>query len=299
MKKLIGQQKLREGMKILMGANDIMPHVLLVGEGGLGKTSFVKSIVHEQNGTLLSANGSTIKTESHILPYILKLEEGNHFFIDEIHGLNKRAQETLYTAMEDGKVDIAGGPGGDSYTYDCPNFTLIGATTDVGLLTNSFQTRFKATFYLEDYSLSEMAEIIKVHNHSKIDVDCEDLAKFCRGIPRRGVSYLGNVIAYCKHNNFNDANIDVISKALKVFGVYHNGLNRQDLTYLKFLSKLELPNTYASLDTICGATGLDKKAIEQKIEPFLLKNRLIIKSGRGRTINHKNYKLIMEKIGDI
>ena len=290
MKNFIGQNAVKEGIQILLDAENIVPHILLMGQGGTGKTALAKMVANAKANTFHCANGATIKSIEDIKPYIYMIEEGDVVFIDEIHRMPIKCQEVLYTVMEDFEIAVASSHG---EMHDIPKFTLIGATTDAGKLTGSFKDRFKAHFMLELYSNDDIHKIIDLHNYKKFDVDTEYLSCFSRGVPRRAIAHLEWVLTYCKAKCLIKADKKVIDKALALQGTYENGITKQDLNYMGFLFRIKQA---ASIQSIIGATCLDKQIIENSIEPYLIQNAFITKTARGRCLNFKKYKDLIEKI---
>lgn len=292
----IGQKKVVENLNTFIRAaknrGESLDHILLYGPPGLGKTTLA-NIVAQEVGTKIHITSGPLLTKPGDLAAILaSLQEKEILFIDEIHRLNNSVEEILYPALEDFAIDIliGEGPTARSIRINLPNFTLIGATTRLGLLTNPLRDRFGIPLKLEFYSyqeiallLTQAANILKISFHKS---GIELLAKCSRSTPRVALRLLKRVRDFLELEM--DAILDecFVLKTLHQLGVDAQGLDRQDSLYLDFLFK----NYYdkpVGVDTIATALSEKKDNIEETIEPYLVKIGFIHRTPRGRVLTEQ------------
>jgi len=279
----VGQKQTVECLKILINSSQHLPHLLFEGPPGLGKTSLAYALSKDSGVELQIANGGAVRTIKCLLPYLMKITENSILFIDEIHRMGNLASEFLYPVMEDFRVDV--GKENDTVTIDLPPFSLIGATTEAGLLITPLRDRFDQKFQLKIYSLSELVELI-TNNSSTIGVTidppaCLSLAKRCRGVPRLANHLLCWTKRYANSKGVNHIDSTMIDSAMDLIGIDQIGLDDNDRKYLQVLRKFNQP---VGIKTLTSMTNLSTETIEQVIEPFLLQHHIIRKTPKGRIL---------------
>jgi Holliday junction DNA helicase RuvB len=289
----IGQNTLCNNLNIFMQATkkrkEALDHVLLYGPPGLGKTTLAKIISNELNVNFRSTSGPIIQRPGDLAALLTSLEKNDILFIDEIHRLNNTVEEILYPAMEDLHLDImiGEGPSARSVKIDLQPFTLIGATTRAGLLSNPLRDRFGIPARLEFYENKDMKEIVlRSSNLLNIKIDDEaalEIAQRSRGTPRvasRLVRRLRDIITSLNKENI-EVKKDVADAALLQLGVDKNGLDKMDQNYLNHLIN-DHNGGPVGLETLAAQMGEQKDSIEDVIEPYLIQKGFLQKTPRGR-----------------
>ena len=289
----IGQNTLCNNLNIFMQATkkrkEALDHVLLYGPPGLGKTTLAKIISNELNVNFRSTSGPIIQRPGDLAALLTSLEKNDILFIDEIHRLNNTVEEILYPAMEDLHLDImiGDGPSARSVKIDLQPFTLIGATTRAGLLSNPLRDRFGIPARLEFYENEDMKEIVlRSSNLLNIKIDDEaalEIAQRSRGTPRvasRLVRRLRDIITSLNKENI-EVKKDVADEALLQLGVDKNGLDKMDQNYLNHLIN-DHNGGPVGLETLAAQMGEQKDSIEDVIEPYLIQKGFLQKTPRGR-----------------
>ncbi len=289
----IGQNTLCNNLNIFMQATkkrkEALDHVLLYGPPGLGKTTLAKIISNELNVNFRSTSGPIIQRPGDLAALLTSLEKNDILFIDEIHRLNNTVEEILYPAMEDLHLDImiGEGPSARSVKIDLQPFTLIGATTRAGLLSNPLRDRFGIPARLEFYENEDMREIVlRSSNLLNIKIDDEaalEIAQRSRGTPRvasRLVRRLRDIITSLNKENI-EVKKDVADEALLQLGVDKNGLDKMDQNYLNHLIN-DHNGGPVGLETLAAQMGEQKDSIEDVIEPYLIQKGFLQKTPRGR-----------------
>lgn len=289
----IGQQKLKENASIFVKSalqrKEPLDHVLLYGPPGLGKTTLAQIIANELGSNFKSTAGPILAKAGDLAAIITSLNENDVLFIDEIHRLNISVEEILYSAMEDFKLDImiGEGPAARSIKIDLPKFTLIGATTRIGLISNPLRDRFNIPFRLEFYNNDELQEIISraaLIIKSNITFEgAKTLAGRCRGTPRIALRLLKRVRDFALFYSSNIIDEKIVNIALDELDVDKLGLDSGDRKYLSFIA-----DNYAGgpvgIETIAAGLAEQKDNIEETIEPFLIQLGLIQRTPRGRML---------------
>jgi len=303
LKQFIGQTLLCNNLNIFMKAaqkrGEALDHVLLYGPPGLGKTTLAKIISNELNVSFRSTSGPIIQRPGDLAALLTSLEKNDVLFIDEIHRLNTTVEEILYPAMEDLHLDImiGEGPSARSVKIDLQPFTLIGATTRAGLLSNPLRDRFGIPARLEFYETPEMKEIVlrsaKLLNIKMDNSAALEIAQRSRGTPRvasRLVRRLRDIITSINKEHL-EVNQSMADQALSQLGVDSNGLDQMDQNYLNHLIN-DHNGGPVGLETLAAQMGEQKDSIEDVIEPYLIQKGFLQKTPRGRIAT----KIALEKL---
>lgn len=294
----VGQSKVKKNMKIFIEAaksrGDALDHVLLYGPPGLGKTTLANIIANELGVNIHTTSGPAIEKQGDIAALLSNLEEHDVLFIDEIHRLNRTAEEILYPAMEDYEFDIimGTGPGARSMRLPLPKFTLIGATTRAGMLTAPLRDRFGMLTRLEPYTYSELKHIInrsaRILSIDIRDDGAEEIAKRSRGTPRIANRLLRRVRDFAQIKNNGVLNGDIASQALDSMEVDKMGLDGTDRNILEAIIN-KFGGGPVGIDTLSACTGEETDTIEEMYEPFLMQLGFIKKTPRGRIATMNAY----------
>ena len=299
LKEFIGQEKLHKQLNILITAaqkrKEPLGHCLFSGPPGLGKTTLANIISKSTNSNLLSTSGPVLEKPRDLAGILTNLKNGDILFIDEIHRLPKNIEEYLYPAMEDFRLDllIDTGPNARSVKIKLNHFTLIGATTKSGLLSNPMLSRFNFSARLDYYEPETLKSIIK--RSSKIlqvnlkDCGASEIAKRSRGTPRIANNLLRWVRDYAQTNSINEIDSKLAKEALEMLSIDNLGLNDMDKKILSVIM-----NHYnggpVGLKTIAVSVGENETTIEDVHEPFLITLGFLKRTPRGREVTKLTYK---------
>ncbi|MCW4680120.1 Holliday junction branch migration DNA helicase RuvB [Bacillus pumilus] len=295
----IGQQKVKDNLSVFIEAarmrQETLDHVLLYGPPGLGKTTLASIIANEMNVQLRTTSGPAIERPGDLAAILTSLEPGDVLFIDEIHRLQRSIEEVLYPAMEDFCLDIVIGKGDTarSVRLDLPPFTLVGATTRVGLLTAPLRDRFGVHARLEYYEQKDLAHIVaRTAELFEIGIDlrsAEEIAKRSRGTPRVANRLLRRVRDFAQVLGNHAITEDIAEDALERLQVDKLGLDHIDHKLL--LSMIEkFRGGPVGLDTISATIGEESHTIEDVYEPYLLQIGFLQRTPRGRVVTREAYE---------
>lgn len=286
----IGQSRVREQLKLLLEAAQLQhrtpDHILLSGPPGLGKTTLAMIVAEELRKPLHLTSGPAIRHAGDLAAILSALTPGEVLFIDEIHRMSRAAEEMLYLAMEDFRIDIVvgKGAGATSIPLDISPFTLVGATTRAGLLPNPLRDRFGFTAHLEFYENSELESVVeRAAGLLKVDIPDDAIqliASRSRGTPRIANRLLRRVRDFGLVNQ-QPASILSVNAALELYDVDEFGLDRLDRSVLRALVE-RFGGGPVGISTLAMAVGEETETIESVVEPFLLRAGLISRTPRGR-----------------
>lgn len=295
----IGQSALKGTLKITIEAakkrEKTLDHLLFYGPPGLGKTTLAGVIANEMGVPIKITSAPALERPRDIIGILMSLEEGQILFIDEIHRLNKVAEEILYPAMEDFYLDMTTGKSQTVKTLrvPLPKFTLIGATTKAGELSGPLRDRFGIIHRLEFYTNDELSKVIE-RTAAILDIEIDEkgayaIAKRSRGTPRIANRLIKRVSDYAIVKHDGKINEDIANKSLDILKIDEFGLDTTDRNLLKLIIE-KYDGGPVGIETIAAAIGEDSRTIEDVCEPFLLQCGLLQRTPRGRKVSPETYR---------
>lgn len=295
----IGQEKVKRNLKILIDAarkrQEPIEHVLLYGPAGLGKTTLAHIIAKENGVNIRVTSGPAIERVGDLGSILTNLNNGDILFIDEIHRLNKMIEEILYPAMEDYKLDIIIGKGPSARTLqlDLPKFTLIGATTRLGSISNPLRNRFGVINRLDFYDEEEIKRIVdrssRILNIKVDSKGSEKIAQCSRRTPRIANRILKRVRDFAQINDQDIIDEKLTCEALKMLDIDEMGLEPTDRHILETIIK-KFNGGPVGIQTIAAATLEEIQTIEDVYEPYLLQTGFLARTSRGRVVTENGFK---------
>jgi Holliday junction DNA helicase RuvB len=292
----IGQDRQRRRLAIALEAarqrREPLDHLLLSGPPGLGKTTLAHIVASEMNGKLVSTSGPALERAADLMGMLTRLDQGDVFFIDEIHRMPRVVEEYIYPAMEDFTVDFVldKGPYAEAVRIPVKPFTLVGATTRKGLLSSPLRERFGLNFELDFYAVADLTLIVRRSSgllglHLIIE-GAEEIARRARGTPRIANRLLRRVRDFAQVNQAAEVGLELVHEALELEGVDVQGLDDLDRRYLATLIGQGRP---AGVSALAAAMQQEEDTLEDVVEPFLLYEKFILRTPVGRQATPKAY----------
>jgi len=294
----IGQEKIKKNLKVFIEASqkreEALDHILFFGPPGLGKTTIANIISTEMGANIKTTAAPMIEKAGDLAALLTNIEEGDILFIDEIHRMSPAIEEILYPAMEDFRLDIiiGSGPAAQTVKIDLPRFTLIGATTRAGMLSNPLRERFGMHFRMQFYTPDELSKIVTQASHKLEKITQKDaaseMARRSRGTPRIALRLLKRVRDFAEVLDESEISLERAKYALDQLGVNNLGFDEQDIQLLELL--VSAKNKPMGLSTMGAALSEDEGTIEDVLEPYLIANGYIERTARGRIATQKSYE---------
>ena len=295
----IGQEGIKENLRVSIEAalarGEPLDHVLLYGPPGLGKTSLAWVISREMSVGIRTTSGPVLERTGDLAAILTSLKDGDILFIDEIHRLNPSVEEMLYPAMEEFKLDliVGQGPGARTLRLDVPLFTLIGATTRLGLLTSPLRNRFGVVLRLDFYNVEELeAIVLRSARILGVKVDHQgatEIARRARGTPRIANRLLKRVRDYAQARADGAITLEVAKAALDLLEIDEAGFDALDRKFLLTIIQ-KFGGGPVGIDTLAASLGEERHTLEEVYEPYLIQEGYIQRTPRGRVATERAYR---------
>lgn len=298
LREVIGQNQVKQRLEILLRAakklQEPLSHMLFDGPPGLGKTTFATVLPNELGTSIQMTSGPALTKPADLLPFLTNVSDGSILFIDEIHRMPRVVEEFIYPAMEDFRIDIVLGEGINARTLSMPlkRFTLIGATTRSGMLSSPMRDRFKIHEHLDYYTVDELAQIVTI-NARKLNTAITpeaalEIAGRSRGTPRIANSRLWWARSYSASEHNGAIDVATAQAALQMAEVDLLGLDKQDRRYLEVLINV-FEGGPTGVEALAATMNLSTDTLSDEIEPYLLREQMIVRTPRGRLATPKAY----------
>jgi len=283
---IIGQDEVKERLQIGIRSSQLrgecLSHIMLNGPAGTGKTSLAFAVANELGYSIQTANGAHLRSPKNLLPYVAGIKENSVLFIDEIHRISKVVAELLYTVLEDFRLDLTNGE--ETVSLPVERFTLIGATTDSGILPKPFYDRF-IHHSLRLYTNDELLKLVKI-NSNKLNVHLSDdagkkIAGAAKETPRILNQRLEWVRDFALAKNIGFIDGKTVDEAFKTLGITTNGLDANDINYLRVL-KDTFKGGPVGVESIASALNIEVESVKSNIEPYLIRLGKVVRTKKGR-----------------
>ncbi len=296
----IGQEQIKKNLGVFIEASkkrvEALDHVLFFGPPGLGKTTLALIIANEMGANIKVTAAPMIEKSGDLAALLTNLEEGDILFIDEIHRLSPAVEEILYSSMEDFRIDIiiGSGPAAQTVKIDLPRFTLIGATTRAGMLSNPLRDRFGMSFRMQFYTSEELSKIV-LQASLKLGKEilheaCMEIAKRSRGTPRIALRLLRRVRDFADVANESSIEFIRTKYALNELGINSHGFDEMDIRLLNLLASAN--GRAMGLSTIAASLSEDEGTVEDVLEPYLIANGYLERTAKGRKATRMTYDVL-------
>lgn len=296
----VGQDQIKKNLGVFIEASkkrdEALDHVLFFGPPGLGKTTLALIIANEMNSNIKVTAAPMIEKSGDLAAILTNLEEGDILFIDEIHRLSPAVEEILYSSMEDYRIDIiiGSGPAAQTVKIDLPRFTLIGATTRAGMLSNPLRDRFGMNFRMQFYNPEELSRIIAQASRKLgkeiVHESALEIAKRSRGTPRIALRLLRRVRDFADVADETVISLETTQYALDELGINSHGFDEMDIKLLNLL--ISAKGKPMGLSTIAAALSEDEGTVEDVLEPYLIANGYLERTAKGRRATRATYDVL-------